>query len=647
MVPPSLIDASLIAIALAPTERNDTRVVYGRMEESPLTDAMAADLAELADSEGPSGQKRGSVAMLQKAQFPSGRDHWGIDYLIMAGVSTIHQELGALIIGIKGDRPPSPGEEFALATLANQAAVSLENTRFRRESIEGAERLGSFNRLIRAITSGMDLEAVFRLLSSEVRSLLPHDRASIALADPGGQTATVYGTSGQTATLDAGTVIPINGSNVGQVIASGMGMFKTNIEQAEDFLEKPGLLSMGIRSNLTVPMWDAEVCIGSLNFGSFHLRKYGSDDLPLAQRIADQIAVAIVSVRERKDAEQALHESVERFRDLYEDAPLCDFSVDIDGTIRMVNRSAVELLGYARDDLIGRSVLDLYADTPLGREKARQLNQRIQAGEEVSGEEMEMRRADGKSVWVSLTVSLIRDSQGQLIGRRGMVVDVTERKRAEEILLQQTRELTLMEERNRFARELHDTFAQGFMGVVLQLEAAEEALDKRPSAVPNYLARAQALARDCLQEARRSVWDLLPQSPQQHTLDIVLEEEVQRFSSLGREEATFSLSGERRTVPSNIQTALLRICQEALANVRKHAGGTEVWVDLSFQPDAVRLVVRDNGIGFDVEAAKHSTGRSGFGLTSMEQRARLLGGSIDLKSQRGNGTLVEAWLPTP
>ena len=145
-------------------------------------------------------------------------------------------------------------------------------------------------------------------------------------------------------------------------------------------------------------------------------------------------------IRERRAREQALQESEEQYRQLYENAPIGDFSVDMDGRIHDVNKSAVQLLGYARDDLIGRSIIDLYADTPAGKEKAQQLNQRIRAGEEVYDEEMEMRRADGSSVWVSLTVQLVRDAQGQPIGRRGLVLDTTGRKLAEEALRERERE---------------------------------------------------------------------------------------------------------------------------------------------------------------------------------------------------------------
>ena len=139
-------------------------------------------------------------------------------------------------------------------------------------------------------------------------------------------------------------------------------------------------------------------------------------------------------IRRRRAREQALLESEERYRQLYENAPICDFAADMRGRISDVNNRAVELLGYARDELIGRSVIDLYADRPAGKKKARHLNRRIRAGEETHGEELEMRRADGSSVWVSLTVQLTRDAEGRPVGRRDLALDITDRKRAEEEL---------------------------------------------------------------------------------------------------------------------------------------------------------------------------------------------------------------------
>ena len=101
-----------------------------------------------------------------------------------------------------------------------------------------------------------------------------------------------------------------------------------------------------------------------------------------------------------------------------------------------------------------------------------------------------------------------------------------------------------------------------------------------------------------------------------------------------------------RELPANVQAALLRICQESLTNIRRHAGATKVNVDLAFDSGAVCLGIRDNGAGFDVEGVKATGRHSGFGLTGMGQRADLLRGTLTIKSQKSKGTLVDVRIPT-
>ena len=147
------------------------------------------------------------------------------------------------------------------------------------------------------------------------------------------------------------------------------------------------------------------------------------------------------NISERKQAEEALRESEERYRDLYDGAPVAYFAIGKDGRIAKANRRAAELLGYSLDDLTRRPVLDLYSDTPAGKDKAKRVIERFRRGRETHDEEMEMRRADGSPVWVSLTVRIVRDAGGQPVESRSMVLDITERKRAEEALRMAQEEL--------------------------------------------------------------------------------------------------------------------------------------------------------------------------------------------------------------
>ena len=144
-------------------------------------------------------------------------------------------------------------------------------------------------------------------------------------------------------------------------------------------------------------------------------------------------------ITDRKRAVEALRERELQYKDLYENAPIAYFSLSAEGVIQMANRRSVDLLGYPIEELIGRSALDLYADTESGIEKARKMLQQLKAGKEIQGEELEMRRADGRSVWISLTVQAVQDADGTIVGSRSMVADITGQKQAQKVLADEVR----------------------------------------------------------------------------------------------------------------------------------------------------------------------------------------------------------------
>jgi len=214
-------------------------------------------------------------------------------------------------------------------------------------------------------------------------------------------------------------------------------------------------------------------------------------------------------------------------------------------------------------------------------------------------------------------------------------------------LYEETRQIAVMEERNRMAREIHDTLAQGFSGIILQLEAAEQTLGGEASAAERHLNQARSLARKSLAEARRSVWNLRPQALEQVSLVEALKQEADKFSQSVGVSAKFNVFGVRRDLQPDLETVLLRIGQESLTNVRKHAKATEVEINLTFDEAAVEMSIRDNGVGFkSVAASGDEKKRGAFGLISMRERARGLGGMLEVQSRRGKGTLVRVVIPT-
>jgi nitrate/nitrite-specific signal transduction histidine kinase len=213
-------------------------------------------------------------------------------------------------------------------------------------------------------------------------------------------------------------------------------------------------------------------------------------------------------------------------------------------------------------------------------------------------------------------------------------------------LYEETRQMAVMEERNRMAREIHDTLAQGFTGIILQLEAAEQALHDNLQDAGRHLNQASSLARKSLAEARRSVWNLRPQALEHVHLVEALRQEVNRFSEQSGIKASFAVQGGSRDLSPELETSILRICQESLTNVGKYAEATKVELELAFDDAAVTLSVRDNGVGFEQEALSETANkRQGFGLVSMQERARGLGGTFEIQSKKGKGTLVRVAVP--
>jgi signal transduction histidine kinase/HAMP domain-containing protein len=216
-------------------------------------------------------------------------------------------------------------------------------------------------------------------------------------------------------------------------------------------------------------------------------------------------------------------------------------------------------------------------------------------------------------------------------------------------LYDETRQMAVMEERNRMAREIHDTLAQGFSGIILQLEAAEQALGSDLPGLQRHLNQARNLARKSLAEARRSVWNLRPQALEQKPLADAIKQEAEKFSQSTKVKVKFNILGEKRDLPPEIEAGILRIFQESITNVRKHAQATEMEVNLTFNDSSAELTVRDNGVGFEPKVVGDARGgtKKGdtFGLISMRERARGLGGTFEVQSQRGEGTLVKIVIP--
>jgi signal transduction histidine kinase len=199
------------------------------------------------------------------------------------------------------------------------------------------------------------------------------------------------------------------------------------------------------------------------------------------------------------------------------------------------------------------------------------------------------------------------------------------------------------EERERLAREIHDTLSQGFTSIVMHLEAAEQAMPEDLKTLRHHLDRARDTARDNLTQARQVVHDLRPDLLAQHSLPEALDRVVARWSEESGIVAVTKTTGAVLSLPAEVDVTLLRATQEALANVRKHAQAQVVNVTLSYVGDVIVLDVQDDGVGFD--GAVPSPLNSGFGLTAMRERVTQLGGTVVIESEPGQGTILMVEIP--
>jgi signal transduction histidine kinase len=230
-----------------------------------------------------------------------------------------------------------------------------------------------------------------------------------------------------------------------------------------------------------------------------------------------------------------------------------------------------------------------------------------------------------------------------------------------EQLLVQARQTGVYDERQRMAREIHDTLAQSLTGIITQLQAADQA--SRDTERRRHLDAALTLARDGLTEARRSVRALRPAPLEDGRIGDALNEVTRRWSALHGVSVTVTTTGSARPISQEAELTLLRTAQEALANVAKHAAASRVGLTLSYMSDQVTLDIRDDGVD-GIGCAQAAGGRArddgarddgagdhgarqagGFGLTAMRERVEGLAGTLAIESEPGVGTTISASLP--
>jgi PAS domain S-box-containing protein len=364
-----------------------------------------------------------------------------------------------------------------------------------------------------------------------------------------------------------------------------------------------------------------------------------------------QIMVTYEDITEQKRVENALRESEEKYRSIFENSPLGICQTSLDGKFIKVNPALAQILGYDTPYEVVTSVSDIahqvYSDP---RRRAQILKRTVENRELVVHEDEYVRR-DGKR-WVGhIFLKMIRDENGVPHHLDGFVEDITEKKEMEErlqVTMKHLRTLShrLLEvqetERRHIARELHDEIGQSLTALRIGLKRAERSV--KAKATMAILNENTKIVDSLIKQVRTLSIELLPAILDDFGLVAALEWYIKWVADRAELHGDFHTEFTEERLAPFIEVTCFRIVQEALTNVVRHSNARNVLVRLEAQDGELHLVVKDDGDGFNVEKTHKRAlkGRS-FGLIGMQERASLAGGRLEFKSHAGQGTEVHAY----
>ncbi|NCJ08190.1 PAS domain S-box protein [Synechococcales cyanobacterium C] len=340
----------------------------------------------------------------------------------------------------------------------------------------------------------------------------------------------------------------------------------------------------------------------------------------------------VADISDRKQAEAALQISEERLRLALTASNQGLYDMNLKTEEIVVNPEYALMLGYdpaTFHETKSRWVESLHPDD---RESMVAVYSGFMTGEAPNYRaEYRLRTRDGQWKWILSVGKIVAwNESGEPLRALGVYTDIDNLKRAEAA--------SILEERNRMAREIHDTLAQAFTGILAQVGAANQVLMDDLEATQAHLDLIKELARTGLTEARRSVVALRPQLLEEGSLQSALHHLVAQLRTAALDTTLYyETEGAVYALPTGVESNLLRIGQEALTNAIRHANADEIRVQLVYDRDRFCLRVQDNGQGFGVGSIPSS---EGFGLLGMSERAERIGAQLTIRSQPGQGTEI-------
>ncbi len=604
------------------------------------------------------------------------------DVLLDAGVRravSVPLVVGDNLVGVMVTYDREPGDvaeedvEY-LTSLAEQAALAIENARLYRELRDRLAEVTGLQAASAALVEELQPERALRVVAEQALALSSAATVSIELLRHGGHELEVQVAVGEHA-LELGAMrVPVDGSLPGAAVASGRPqIMRSPFRGAPDQGRMAAELA-DARSLLVLPLRARERTLGTLSAYARHPNAFHSGHVELLATFANQAAMSLDNARLYGELQSRLEEMV----GLQRLGTLLLEEHDFDRVLQAICEQLQRLtdaggvgLALLEDDpryLEMRTVVGPSANALRGARIPTEGSFAAEALRTNRPQRSDDAQNDPRGYKQSLvlgnthtilsvpmktrqrTVGVLsiynKQAEGGFTDRDADLATFFANSAAAAIenarLYERTREYAVVEERNRLARELHDSVTQSLFSVSLLSEAALSLLERDPSKARERLERANELAQGALAEMRALIFQLRPMTLQEEGLLSAIKKHLAALLSRHGRVVELKVTGSVRRLPAGVEEAAFRIVQESLNNVVKHANAPRAQVALHFEPRLLKLSTADNGVGFDPNARPRA---HTMGMASMRERAQSVGGDISVESAPARGTRVSADLP--
>lgn len=370
---------------------------------------------------------------------------------------------------------------------------------------------------------------------------------------------------------------------------------------------------------------------------------------------------SLLDITESKRAEEALQDSEKRYGLLAENLRDVIWTMDMNLRYTYVSPSVEGLRGYSVKEVMAQSLEDVL--TPASLEVAKRVFAEVLSTEQREERrrfesrtlELELRCKDGSTVWAEVKMSFLRGQDGRPIGILGVTRDITERKRTEKALRESEERLHLLSshlltaqetERKRISMELHDELGQALIALKLRLSSIQKKLRRDQKVLRDECEYVKGAIEEVIGNVRRLSQGLSPYLLETLGFTTALRRMFEDFSRDHKMETSLEIADIDNFISQEKQLIMYRIFQEALTNIRRHAQATRISVAIKKENNTLSFLVEDDGKGFDVEQVMmRDFDEKGLGLAAMGERVRMLGGSLDIRSETGKGTRISFTIP--